>query len=80
MLGDVLPLASVGVLGVVAGVGFGSWLVVAAAAAVIVVGVVRWRRTDNMCPTPGADDNPCPLRQDAVLSPAHPYRREEESP
>ena len=40
-----LPLlASAGVLGAVAGIGLGSWLIVALAVVVGVVGPVRWRR------------------------------------
>ncbi|WP_395156559.1 hypothetical protein [Ilumatobacter sp.] len=75
-----LPLlASVGVLGAVAGIGLGSWLVVAFAVAVVAVGVVRWRRTSDTCPAPEADVDPSPLRKDAVLSPTRTSPNEEES-
>lgn len=36
-------LASLGVTGLVAGVGAGSWLAVAVASFVVVIGVLRWR-------------------------------------
>lgn len=76
-----LPLlASVGALGVIAGIGLGSWLMVALAAAVVVIGLIRWRRTGNTCPAPGPDDNSSLLRQDAVLSPTHRYLTDEERP
>lgn len=75
-----LPLlASVGVLGAVAGIGLGSWLVVALAAAVAAIGLVRWHRTGDTCPAPGPADNHSPIRQDAVMSPTKPSRNEEES-
>ena len=75
-----LPLlASVGVLGAVAGIGLGNWLVVALAGVVVAIGVVRWRRTGDSCPAPGPADNESPLRQDIVLSPTDPYRNEEET-
>ncbi len=71
-----LPLlASVGVLGAVAGIGLGSWLVVALAAGVVAIGIVRWRGTGDSCPAPGPADNESPAQQDAVLS----YRNEEET-
>ena len=72
-------LASAGVLGAIAGIGFGSWLIVALAAAVAVVGLVRWRRTGDSCPAPGPDDAPSPALHDTVLSPAHPNRNDEEA-
>ena len=75
-----LPLlASVGVLGAVAGVGLGSWLVVALGAVVIAIGVARWRRTGDSCPAPDPVDNESPPRQDAVLSPTYTYPNEEET-
>lgn len=76
-----LPLlASAGVLGAVAGVGLGSWLVGALAAVVVAIGVVRWRRTCDSWPAPGPVDHESPPRQHGVLSPTRPYRNEEESP
>lgn len=74
-----LPLlASVGVLGTVAGLGLGSWLVVALAAVALAIGVVRWRRTGNSCRAPSPADSESPRRPDGVLSPSRPYRNEEE--
>jgi hypothetical protein len=73
-----LPLlASVGVLGAIAGIGFESWLVVALAAGLVAVGVLRWRRTAHTRPAPGADDSPSPLQKHTVLSPNHPDRKQE---
>lgn len=67
-----LPLlASLGVLGAVAGIGLGSGLIVALSAAAVAVGLVRWRRTGNTCPAP-PDDNPSRHMHDTVLSPTHP--------
>lgn len=48
-------LASVGVAGAIAGIGFGSWIVIALACVVAVVGVIRWRRTGASCERPTAD-------------------------
>jgi hypothetical protein len=76
-----LPLlASAGVLGAVAGIGLGSWLVVIVAAAVVVVGVVRWRGGPvDGCPAPGHAGNELPLRQGKVLAPTGPRADEEGS-
>lgn len=75
-----LPLlASAGVLSAVAGIGLGSWLVVALAAVVVAIGVVLWRRTGDGCPAPGPADNESSPRQDAVLSPTYTYANEEET-
>lgn len=57
-------------LGAIAGIGFGGWLIVALAAAVAVVGFVRWRRTGDSCPASGPDDAPSPAPHATVLSPA----------
>lgn len=73
-----LPLlASAGVLGAIAGIGFGSWLIVALAAAVGLVGLVRWRRTAASCPAPGLDDSSSPAMYDTAVSPAQPNRDDE---
>lgn len=75
-----LPLlASAGVLGAIAGIGLGSWIIVALAAAVAVVGLARWRRTGDSCPAPRLDDTSSPALHDTVLSPAQPNRTDEES-
>jgi hypothetical protein len=50
-----LPLLlSAGALGALAGIGLGSWLVIAASLVVAVAGWVRWRsrRNDPSCGTP----------------------------
>lgn len=74
-----LPLlASAGVLGAIAGIGFGSWLIVALAAAFAVVGFVRWHRTEDSCPAPRVDDTSSPSLPDNVLLPAQPNRTDEE--
>ena len=72
-------LASAGVLGAVAGIGLGSWLIVALAVVVGVVGIVRWRRTGDSCPAPRLDDTPLAAVHDTVLSSTHPNRSDEES-
>lgn len=75
-----LPLlASAGVLGAIAGIGFGSWLIVALAATVAVIGFVWWRRTGDSCPAPGSDVTSSPALRDTVLSPSQPNRTDEES-
>lgn len=52
-----LPLlASAGVFGAAAGVGLGSWLIVAVGASAVVVGVVRRRQRSARCELPTADD------------------------
>jgi hypothetical protein len=51
-----LPLlASIGAAGAIAGIGIGSWFVVALAAVVVTIGLIRWRRTASTCPAPGTD-------------------------
>lgn len=60
-------LASIGLAGAAAGVGIGSWLLVAVAATVAGAGFVRWRRIEP------ADDpelivHPEPLRTRASVS------------
>ncbi len=72
-------LASVGVLGAIAGIGLGSRLIVLLAAAVAVVGLVRWRRIEPSYPVPGLDDSSSPAMYDTALSPAQPNRTDEES-
>ena len=75
-----LPLlASAGVLGAVAGIGLGSWLIVALAVVVGVVGLVRWRRTRDSYPAPRLDDTPLAAVHDTVLSSTRPSRSDEES-
>ncbi len=75
-----LPLlASAGVLGAVAGIGLGSWPVVALAAVVVVIGVVRWRRNSDSCPAPRPADNESAPRHDVVISPSYTYPNEEET-
>ncbi len=63
-------LVSLGAAGVITGFGVGSWLVVAVASVVAMIGVFRWRRrrecdapparTDSSRPFPGAVDEPAP--------------------
>lgn len=75
-----LPLlASAGVLGAVAGIGLGSWLIVALAVVVGVVGLVRWRRTRDSYPAPRLDNTPLAAVHDTVLSSTRPNRSDEES-
>ncbi len=75
-----LPLlASAGVFGAVVGIGFGSWLIVALAVVVAVVGLVRWRRTGDSYPAPRLDDTPSAAVHDTVLSSTQPNRSDEES-
>jgi hypothetical protein len=52
-------LLSAGVIGAIAGIGLGSWIVIAIAAAVLVIGVIRWRRTGPSCDAP-AGESPAP--------------------
>ena len=74
-----LPLlASAGVFGAVAGIGLGSWLIVALAVVVAVVGFVRWRRTRDSDPAPRLDA-PSAAVHDTVLSTTRPNRSDEES-
>ena len=72
-------LASAGVFGAVAGIGLGSWLIVALAVVVAVVGLVRWRRTRDSYPAPRVDDTPSAAVHDTVLSTIRPNRSDEES-
>ena len=75
-----LPLlASAGVFGAVVGIGFGSWLIVALAVVVAVVGVLRWRRTEDSYSAPRVDEPSPAAVHDTVLSPIRPNRSDEES-
>lgn len=71
-------LASAGVVGAVAGIGLGSWLIVALAVVVVVVGLVRWRGTGDSCPAPGPEDNSSLVLHDIAPTPAQPNRTDEE--
>ncbi len=72
-------LASAGVLGAIAGIGLGSWLIVALAVVVVVVGFVRWRRTRDPYPAPRADNTPLAAVHDTASSTTRPNRSDEES-
>lgn len=75
-----LPLlASAGVLGAIAGIGLGSWLIVAPAVVVAVVGLVRWRRTGDSYPAPRLNEPSPAAVHDTVLSSTQPNRSDEES-
>ena len=63
-------LASIGLTGAIAGVGIGSWLLVAFAAFVTVAGLLRWRRSaPTYAPNAELDDGPPPLRSGVAVSP-----------
>ena len=70
---------AVSVLGAVAGIGLGSWLIVALAVVVAVVGVLRWRRTEDSYPAPRVDEPSPAAVHDTVLSSIRPNRSDEES-
>lgn len=52
-----LPLlAAAGAAGVVSGIGLGSWVIAAVASAVVIIGIVRSRRTRERCELPASHE------------------------
>jgi hypothetical protein len=50
-------LASIGVLGAIAGLSVGSWLLIAGGVVVAAVGIMRWRQNASTCETPLSVDD-----------------------